>query len=275
MTLQIYNKKRISKLFAINQTYHIDCLEGLKQLDSNSIDMVLTSPPYDNLRNYKNIVSVWGEHIWKPVLKELFRVIKQNSVAVWVVGDSTINGSESGTSFKQALYAKEIGFNLHDTMIYQKETPIPQFKSHRYTNSFDYMFIFSKGNPTRGELIEIPTKCEGRIDKNYRGQVTANELYIGKQIKIIKKTKLKSNIWTYSQNNGIDRNINHKAQFPEQLANDHIISWSNEGDIILDPFMGSGTTAKMAKLNNRNFIGFEISKEYCDIANNRVNEILL
>lgn len=275
MTVQICDKKRISKLFAINQTYHIDCLEGLKQLDSSSIDMVLTSPPYDNLRNYKNIVNIWDENIWKPVLKELFRVVKQNSVVVWVVGDSTINGSESGTSFKQALYAKEIGFNLHDTMIYQKETPIPQFKSHRYTNSFDYMFIFSKGNPARGELIEIPTKCEGRIDKKYRGQVTANELYVGKQIKIIKKTKLKSNIWTYSQNNGIDRNINHKAQFPEQLANDHIISWSNEGDTILDPFMGSGTTAKMAKLNNRNFIGFEISKEYCDIANNRVNEILL
>lgn len=276
MTVQIFDKKRVSGLFTINQTYHIDCLDGLRRLDSNSIDMVLTSPPYDNLRNYKsNIINVWGEHIWKPVLKEIFRVVKQNSVVVWVVGDSTINGSESGTSFKQALYAKEIGFNLHDTMIYQKETPIPQFKSHRYTNSFEYMFIFSKGNPTRGNLIEIPTKCEGRIDKNYRGQVTANELYVGKQIKIIKKTKLKSNIWTYSQNNGIDRNINHKAQFPEQLANDHIISWSNEGDIILDPFMGSGTTAKMAKLNNRNFIGFEISKEYCDIANNRVDEILL
>ena len=276
MVMPIFDKKYKNKPFAINQTHHIDCIDGLKRLDSNSIDMVLTSPPYDNLRNYKsNIANTWGEHIWKPVLKEIYRVLKQNCVAVWIVGDSTINGSESGNSFKQALYAKEIGFNLHDTMIYQKETPIPQFKSHRYTNSFEYMFVFSKGHPNRGELIEIPTKSEGRIDRNYRGQVTADELYVGKQIKVVKKTKLKTNIWAYSQNNGIDRNINHKAQFPEQLANDHIISWSNEGDIILDTFMGSGTTAKMAKINNRNFIGFEISKEYCDIANDRVNKMLL
>lgn len=268
MTAQGYSARNG---FALNQIYNIHCLDGLKQLHSSSIDMVLTSPPYDNLRNYKNNISnTWRDFIWKPVLKELFRVIKQGSVVVWVVGDATIDGSETGTSFKQALYAKEIGFNLHDTMIYQKEYPIPQFKSHRYTNSFEYMFVFSKGTPTKGNLIEIPTKCEGRIDINYRGQVTADEKYIGKDIKIIKKTKLKTNIWTYSQNNGIDRKINHKAQFPEQLAKDHIISWSNEQDIVLDPFIGSGTTAKMAILNNRNFIGFEISSEYCEIANKRI-----
>lgn len=259
--------------FEINKIYNEDCVQGLKKLHTSCI-MVLTSPPYDSIRNYKNnIADTWGEHIWKPVLKELFRVVKQGGVLVWIVGDATVNGSETGTSFKQALYAKEIGFNLHDTMIYQKQTPIPQFKSHRYTNSFEYMFILSKGTPLKGNLIEVPTKCEGRVDKNYRGQVTANEIYIGKSIKTIKKTKLKSNIWTYSQNNGIDRTINHKAQFPEQLANDHILSWSDEQDIILDPFMGSGTTAKMALLNNRNFIGFEISSEYCKIANERIKNL--
>ncbi|MGJ0148400.1 DNA-methyltransferase [Campylobacter lari] len=255
----------------INSINNMDCLEGLKLLNNNSIDMVLTSPPYDNLRDYKNnIISKWNDNIWKEVIKELYRVIKQNSVVVWVVGDATINGSETGTSFKQALYAKEIGFNLHDTMIYQKENPIPQFKSHRYTNSFEYMFIFSKGTPNKGKLIEIPTKCAGRVDLNYRGQVTADEIYVGKSKKVIKETKLKSNIWIYSQNNGIDRTINHKAQFPEKLAEDHILSWSNENDIILDPFMGSGTTAKMALLNNRNFIGFEISEEYCNISKERI-----
>lgn len=259
----------------INTIYNEDCVCGLKRLPQNFIDLTLTSPPYDNIRNYNNnIAQTWGEHIWKPVLCELYRVTKNGGVVVWIVGDATINGSETGTSFRQALFAKELGFNIHDTMIYQKETPIPQFKSHRYTNSFEYMFVFSKGTPKKGKMIEVATKCEGRIDRNYRGQVDANENYIGKDIKIIKKTKLKTNIWTYSQNNGIDRTINHKAQFPESLANDHIISWSNEDDLVLDCFMGSGTTAKMALLNKRNFIGFEISKEYCDIAKKRIESLL-
>ncbi|OCR05777.1 DNA-methyltransferase [Helicobacter pullorum] len=257
-----------------NQIYNINCIDGVKCIEDESIDMVLTSPPYDNLRNYKNNITLtWGEHIWKPLIEELYRVLKNNSVVVWIIGDAVINGSETGTSFSQALYFKEVGFNIHDTMIYQKQTPIPQFKTHRYTNAFEYMFVFSKGKPLKGKLIEVPTKCSGRIDVNYRGQVTANEKYIGKKIKMIKNTKIKSNIWIFSQNNGIDRKINHKAQFPEQLANDHIISWSNENDIILDPFMGSGTTAKMAILNNRKFIGFEISEEYCSIAYNRLKKL--
>ena len=260
----------------INKIINLDCLVGLEKIENESIDMVLTSPPYDNLRKYHldNIKNEWNEKIWKKVITELYRVIKKGSVVVWVVGDSTINGSETGTSFKQALFAQSIGFNIHDTMIYQKESPIPQFKSHRYTSSFEYMFIFSKGKPTRGKLIEVPTKLSGRVDINYRGQVTADEIYIGKDKKVIKEKKLKNNIWIFSQNNGIDRKINHKAQFPEQLANDHILSWSNEGDIILDPFMGSGTTAKMSLINNRKFIGFEISQEYVKIAQDRIKPYL-
>lgn len=255
-----------------NLIFNIDCLKGLSNLSDNSIDMVLTSPPYDNLRNYQdNISEVWGERIWKKVLKELFRVVKDGSVVVWVVGDATINGTETGTSFKQALYAKEIGFNLHDTMIYQKETPMPQFKSHRYTNCFEYMFVFSKGKPKRGVILEEPTKCEGRIDLNYRGQVDKNDKYVGKSRKVIKKTKIKNNIWIFSQNNDIDRSVKeHKAQFPEMLAQNHILSWSNENDLILDPFMGVGTTAKMCLLNNRRFIGFELNKQYYELANNRI-----
>lgn len=257
-----------------NQIYNLDCISGMRELETNSIDMILTSPPYDNLRNYNNNISeLWNEDVWKKVFNETYRVLKDNSVMVWVVGDATLQGSETGTSFKQALYAKEIGFSIHDTMIYQKQTPIPQFKSHRYTSSFEYMFIFSKDTPKRGTMLTEPTKQKGRIDKNYRGQVTANESYIGKQIKIIKDIKKKTNIWIYSQNNGIDRTINHKAQFPENLASDHIISWSNENDLILDPFMGSGTTAKMALLNNRKYLGFEINQEYVNMTNNRIKSL--
>jgi DNA modification methylase len=255
----------------VNEIYNTDCVSGMKKLPNKSIDMILTSPPYDNLRNYSNNVGdKWNESLWRKVFNEMYRILKDGCVVVWVVGDATLDGSESGSSFKQALYARKIGFNLHDTMIYQKETPIPQFKVHRYTNSFEYMFIFSKGKPTRGALITEPTKQKGRIDRNYRGQVTADEVYVGKDIKIIKDQKKLTNIWTYSQNNGIDRSINHKAQFPEKLASDHIISWSDSGDIVLDPFMGSGTTAKMSLLNNRNFLGFEINTEYCRIIKDRI-----
>jgi site-specific DNA-methyltransferase (adenine-specific) len=263
-------------MIEINKIYNLNCIDGFKMLSNESIDMILTSPPYDHLRKYgqNNIYEVFNENIWKKVIEEAYRVLKEGCVMVWVVGDATINGSETGTSFKQALYAKEIGFNIHDTMIYQKQSPIPQFKTHRYTNAFEYMFVFSKGKPIKGKLLTEPTKQAGRIDRNYRGQVTPDEKYVGKPIKIIKKEKVRTNIWTYSQNNGIDRTINHKAQFPEKLAEDHILSWSNEGDIILDPFIGSGTTAKMALLNNRKYIGFEINPEYCKIAEERIKKII-
>ena len=254
-----------------NQIYNMDCLIGLPELADESVDMILTSPPYDNLRNYKEDgCCEWNEEIWKRVLAELYRVLKNGGVLVWVVGDATIGGSESGTSFKQALYAQELGFNIHDTMIYQKQTPIPQFKSRRYTSSFEYMFVLSKGKPTKGTMLEVPSKQAGRIDLNYRGQVRADGVYVGCEKKVVKKSKLRTNIWTYSQNNGIDRKIDHKAQFPEALAEDHILSWSDEDDLVLDPFMGSGTTAKMCLLNNRRFIGFEISNYYCQLARKRI-----
>lgn len=270
-TNKLKNQEAINDM-KINNTYNKDCITGMQSLKPKSIDMVLTSPPYDNLRSYGG-ANNWDKTVWEQVFNEIYRVLNDNSVVVWVVGDATIKGSETGSSFEQALYAKESGFNLHDTMIYQKQTPIPQFSSHRYTSSFEYMFIFSKGTPNRGTMLTEPTKQRGRIDHNYRGQVTADEVYVGKDIKIVKETKKKTNVWVYSQNNGIDRTINHKAQFPEQLAEDHILSWSNENDIVLDPFMGSGTTAKMALLNNRNYLGFEINREYIPIINKRIDSV--
>ena len=122
-----------------------DCLEKMKDIPDGSIDMVLTSPPYDNLMIYNGSLE-WGEHIWKPVIKELFRIIKDGGIVVWVVGDTTIRGSEAGTSYSQALYFKEVGFNLHDTMIYEK-TGCPFPEQNRYYPIFEYMFVFSKGKP--------------------------------------------------------------------------------------------------------------------------------
>lgn len=199
--------------------------------------------------------------MWKPVIQELYRVTKQGGVVVWVVGDATVKGSETGTSFKQALFFKEIGFNLHDTMIYAKQNPVP-YHHNRYNPQFEYMFIFSKGVP----------KTFNPIQENTKGFKTGKYRYQDGSLKvantpIIKETKMLNNIWYYVVGG---KGNNHPASFPEKLAEDHILSWSNEGDIILDPMAGSGTTLKMAKKNNRNYIGIEISPEYIEIINKRL-----
>ena len=243
----------------------MDCLEGMKLLPNECIDLTVTSPPYDNLRTYKGFT--WD---FESVAKELYRVTKQGGVVVWIVGDATVNGSETGTSFKQALYFKEIGFNLHDTMIWKKTNPIP-LTHNRYEQYFEYMFVFSKGSPITFNPIKIPcaTKGQSRNRKNSNkeeGSAVRNR----NEVTVTKSEKIKGNVWEMPVSN---TKYNHPAIFPEQLANDHIVSWSNEGDIVLDPFLGSGTTAKMALLNNRNFIGFEISEEYCEIAEQRISQI--
>jgi len=243
----------------MNKIIQGDCLEVMKTLEDNSIDLTVTSPPYDNLRDYKGY-----SFDFEGIAKELFRITKDGGVVVWIVGDATVKCSETGTSFKQALYFKEIGFNLHDTMIWQKPNPIP--RSHpRYEQGFEYMFVFSKGKPKSVNLIREPSKNAGKlivrkIQKTQDGTLTKTQ-------NICRDTKVKTNVWLMSpETQGL-----HPAMFPEKLAEDHILSWSNEGDTILDPMAGSGTTLKMAKKNNRNYIGIEISQEYIEIIKKRLN----
>ena len=255
-------------MLELNKIYNMDCVDGMKQLSDNSIDLTVTSPPYDDLRKYRGY-----SFDFESVAKELYRVTKGGGVVVWVVGDQTINGSESGTSFKQALYFKEVGFNLHDTMIYQKNV-VTFPDANRYFNVFEYMFVFSKGKPKVVNFInDRKNKHVGvHTKKTYR---ESNGELKSKVPKTIKENGRRNNIWLYDvgKNKSTKDNIafEHPAIFPEQLVSDHIISWCNKGEIVLDPFMGSGTTAKMAIINNRNFIGFEISEAYCKIANKRID----
>jgi len=246
-----------------------DCLEKMKEIESGSIDMVLTSPPYDNLRDYGKDFTGWGDHIWKPCLDQIYRTLKNGGVCVWIVADATIKGSETGTSFKQALYAKEIGFNLHDTMIYQKNSYMP-LTHNRYEQAFEYMFVFSKGRPVTWNAIKVPCKTAG--SKRTRKGSKAKELTYSErkrdEITTVKSDKQASNIFTYDV--GKNEKSKHNAPFPLQLAIDHIISWSNEGDVILDPFMGSGTTGFACKNLNRSFIGIEMDDEYFEIAKERI-----
>ena len=260
----------------LNRIYQCDCIEGMRLLPDNSVDLTVTSPPYDDLRTYNGY-----SFDFKSTAQELYRITEDGGVVVWVVNDSTIKGGETGNSFRQALYFMDTGFLLFDTMIWKKTNPMP-INDKRYQQCFEYMFVFSKHRPKTVNLIKVP-KSEKTIyrqkfkmtttQKGRDGRNVTPTIYDGKDRPDLTKRK---NIWEYSvgfnaQNDKIASR--HPAIFPERLAEDHIISWSNENDVILDPFMGSGTTAKMAALNNRKYIGFEISEEYVQIANQRLESV--
>ena len=243
-----------------------DCLEVMKGFADKSFDLVITSPPYDNLRDYKGY-----SFDFESTAKELFRVLKDNGTCVWIVGDATVDGSETGTSFKQALYFKEIGLNLHDTMIYEKAAlTFPD--TNRYYQMFEYMFIFTKGKiKTFNPIKDRKNKSGGRpVHGTVRNKdgTTQPKACIGN---ITKEIGVRFNIWRISHASNKER-AGHPATFPLSLAKDHILSWSNEGNTVLDPFLGSGTTLLAAKQLNRNAVGIEISPEYCEIARRRLEQ---
>ena len=249
---------------------HDDCLVALTKIEENSIDLTVTSPPYDNLRTYNGNNALWGEHVWKAVIQDLFRVTKHGGVVVWVVGDATIKGSETGTSFRQALWAKECGFNLHDTMIWMKDTftfPSPI----RYHQCHEYMFIWSKGKPkTFNPLEDRKNKWAGTKVHGTSRDIDGTSFRKSNHNKsLVKDFGCRFNVW--EQPTEKSNRSSHPAPFPEKLAHDHILSWSNEGDTVLDPFMGSGTTGVAAKNLNRNFIGIELDEQYYDIATHRIS----
>jgi site-specific DNA-methyltransferase (adenine-specific) len=259
--------KKISKY--INKIINDDCVSVLKNFEENCIDFTLTSPPYDNLRNYNGY-----NFDFENIAKQIFRVTKQGGVLVWITNDATINGSETGTSFKQVLFFKSLGFNIHDTMIFKKRNPIPQIYRKRYSNEFEFMFVLSKGVIKTHNPIMIPCEHAGLIldnttYKNYSKNLQKRTKFANP----VKDKKIKGNIWEYvvGKKKEDQEAKEHPAPFPCQLAEDHILSWTNKNDIVLDPMCGSGTTCKIAKKLGRNFIGIDMSKEYCQIAKNRTS----
>jgi DNA modification methylase len=244
---------------------HGDCLEMMQLIPDGFVDLTVTSPPYDNLRSYNGNNDQWGEHVWKAVIKDLYRVTTDGGVVVWVVGDATIKGSETGTSFRQALQAMECGFRLHDTMVWEKASRIPT--QDRYYNVVEYMFVFSKGKPKSLNFIvdhkNITAGAKKRKDKvinKGKNEKSNNYLTTG-------QFSRRSNIWRYGTGgNG----SGHPAIFPIKLATDHVLSWSNNGDTVLDPFMGSGTTGVACVNTGRKFIGIELDQGYFDIAKERI-----
>jgi DNA modification methylase len=252
----------------LNKIYNENCLDTMKRMPDGFIDLTVTSPPYDNLRDYKGYTFPFED-----IAKELYRVTKDGGVVVWVVGDATIKGSETGTSFRQALYFKEIGFDLFDTMIYAKPPRGAVGNNKTYWQAFEYMFILSKGKPKTINLINDRKNKESRDGDNGTKRLENGELLKVKRGGYSEYGR-RTNIWEYGIGKGQSTKdyvaFKHPAIFPEQLANDHILSWSNEGDIVYDCFGGSGTTAKMAHIYNRKWILSEISQEYCEIAEKRI-----
>jgi DNA modification methylase len=249
-----------------------DCTRVMRELPAESIDLVLTSPPYDNLRSYAGF-----SFPFTAIADGLLRVVKPGGVVVWVVGDATIAGTETGTSFQQALHFKSIGFNLHDTMIFRKRNPVPQIYRKRYRNEFEFMFVFSKGpvkthHPITVDCLHAGLALPGTTYKNYsRGRQTRS-----KDAEPVKPQKIKGNIWEYVVGKNLEDQEakGHPAPFPCELARDHIRSWTNTADVVLDPMCGSGTTCKVAKELGRTYIGIDVSAEYCAIAERRVASVV-
>ena len=249
--------------------YEGDSAEVLKTIEADSVDLTVTSPPYDALRDYHGFA-----FDFETIAQELYRVTKPGGVVVWVVGDATIDGSETGTSFKQALRFKSIGFKLHDTMIYRK-TGLTFPETNRYYPAFEYMFILSKGKPKTTNLIRDKINIHAAdIIKGGSRQPSGELTKRSRDGQKIPERGVRQNVWDYSTGwmvSSLDKvAFEHPAQFPEKLAHDHIISWSNYGDTVLDPFAGSGTTLKMAESLGRNSIGIELSSSYCQIIRRRM-----
>jgi len=257
------------------------CLMTMLGITDNEIDLTVTSPPYDNLRTYEDTVA-WDFDIFKAVANDLYRITKEGGVVVWIVGDATIDGSETGSSFKQALYFMEIGFNLHDTMIYQKTNPAPTGGSNRYYSAFEYMFVFSKGKPITFNEIRVTRsnkwndKRKSR-NKNYVRDKAGNFKTKDVPLNLDRPVKMK-NVWNAVVGGGNSTMdafaFEHPAILPEKIAEDHILSWSNKGDVVYDPFMGSGTTGKMAIKNSRQFIGCEVVEKYFKISTKRLQAMI-
>ena len=256
-----------------------DCIEKLDELIKRGerVDLTVTSPPYDDIRTYNGVADTWNFETFKKCANKLYEITRDGGIVVWVVGDATVNGGESGSSFRQALYFQEIGFKIHDTMIFEKNSSaFPAARnSKRYTQIFEYMFVFVKGKIRKdiSLIADKPNKWAGWTNWGNNTQYDKEgNLHQTNNIKPVPDYSLRNNIWKYTVGFNEDNKkfCKHPAVFPEQLALDHIKSWSVDGDTVLDPFMGSGTTGKMALLNGRKFIGIELNEPYHEGAKKRI-----
>ena len=264
---------------SLNETHLMNCIDGMQLMDEESVDLVVTSPPYDDLRTY-NDSSKWDHEVFKSVADNLTRVLKTGGVIMWNVNDATVKGSETGSSFRQCLYfMDQCGLRLHDTMIYEKTgTAFASGpKSVRYTQIFEYCFILSKGKPKTINLIQDKKNAWAGYTSFGNAKTRKQDGTMhdpGKKSKVIREYGVRTNIWKIKNSGGFGQSskasYKHPATMPEELARGHVLTWSDKNDLILDPFMGAGTTAQVCLEENRNFIGFEIDETYHQMCVDRV-----
>tara|TARA_B100000287_G_scaffold255328_2_gene240026 strand:+ start:612 stop:1526 length:915 start_codon:yes stop_codon:yes gene_type:complete len=250
-----------------------NCVDELMKLEDESVDAFITSPPYDNLRDYNGY-----SFPFEAIARAMYQKLAKGGVIVWVVGDAVLKGSETGSSFRQAIFFQELGLNIHDTMIYEKNgSSFPARRTgSRYSQVFEYMFVFSKGKPKTAKLIcDKPNKWSGytsfgtSTNRNKDG-----ELVKAKNRKPTPNFSPRHNVWKFNTGKKYTTNddfaFDHPAMFPESLAEDHVMTWTEEGDFVVDPFVGAGTTTKMAAINGRRWLGIDISEEYVELAKKRM-----
>ncbi len=255
-----------------------DFLDRVKKFKTNTIDCTITSPPYDDIRDYENSL-VWNLDVCVQMAKELYRVSKVGAVVCWVVADQTKDGSESGNAFRQALAFMDVGFKLHDTMIYRKENPPPTGGNNRYFQSWEYMFVFSKGKPKtfNPKMIKRKNKYNDKRTHRTKNFVRgADGKHKEKRTVELREVVKSTNILSYvvgGGNSTMDKEaFQHPAIFPEHLVYDLILTFTNAGDLVCDPMHGSGTVGKMCVLTGRRILGFEKVRKYFDVQINRITE---
>lgn len=255
---------------AENKIVCTDCLDGMARMPGESVPLSVTSPPYGGLRTYDGHSSF----DFLAVAKELYRVTMPGGVVVWVVQEQIIDGSESGETSRQRLAFADIGFRLHHTMVMAKSGG-HQHSSNRYGRALEYAIILSKGVPRYFcPFRDKPNKEAGRM-KTFKNRLPDGSFAPVKH-RMTPPFGIRPPVWTYATGRNVTAKegyaLDHPAVMPEKMAEDHILSWSKVGDLIFDPFAGSGTTLKMARLNYRNYLGFEVNPDYVEIARRRLRD---
>jgi site-specific DNA-methyltransferase (adenine-specific) len=254
---------------SLNRIYCTDCVEGMKQIPGSSIDLVVTSPPYDSIRNYNGFtfdLHATGQGI--------HRVLRDGGIAAMVLQDQTSNFGKSLTSFRTVLdWCDNIGFKLFECVIYRKYGPEGAWWRNRFRVDHEYMPIFLKGNRPNyfdKEPLKIPSKHGGKVMTGSGSRRTDGKTNHA-VTRMINPTKCRGTVWDYLMAGDKDPiKRKHPAPFPDQIPKDFIGCFCPPGGIVLDPFMGCGSTAMAALALGRRFIGFEISPEYCSLAEERM-----